>query len=118
LGQIAYQCNADNGEYLDADGKEDPDLAERASVLAGKLRDAIGNSSEQHVKLTADAKYLKNNLQQLDTKQDTLNEQCSALEDIDPADAITQMVWAQYSYNAALRIGNNLLSQSLLDYMN
>ncbi len=40
------------------------------------------------------------------------------MEDIDPADAITTLMWAQYSYNAALRIGTQLLSQSLIDYMN
>ena len=37
---------------------------------------------------------------------------------MDLADAITEMMWAQYSYNAALRIGNQILSQSLIDYLN
>ena len=37
---------------------------------------------------------------------------------MDPAEAITQMNWSQYCYNAALRIGNQILSQSLIDYMN
>ena len=34
------------------------------------------------------------------------------------ADAITGLSWQQYCYNAALKIGNQLLSQSLIDYMN
>ena len=33
------------------------------------------------------------------------------------AEAITNMVWAQYCYNAALKIGTNILSESLIDYM-
>jgi flagellar hook-associated protein 3 FlgL len=38
-------------------------------------------------------------------------------ESMDPAEAITEMTWAQYCYNAALRIGTNILSQSLIDYL-
>ena len=29
-----------------------------------------------------------------------------------------EMYWAQYCYQASLRIGTDLLSQSLFDYMN
>ena len=47
-----------------------------------------------------------------------LQEQYSALEDVDMADAITSFVWAQYCYNAALKAGNSVLSESLMDYLN
>ena len=40
------------------------------------------------------------------------------MEQINLADAITQLSWDQMCYNAALKIGTQLLSQSLIDYMN
>jgi flagellar hook-associated protein 3 FlgL len=48
---------------------------------------------------------------------DTLNEQFLDIEQCDLADAITSFSWAQYCYNAALKVGNQILSQSLIDYM-
>ena len=39
------------------------------------------------------------------------------MEQVDLAEAITDFSWEQYCYNAALKIGNQLLSQSLIDYM-
>ena len=39
------------------------------------------------------------------------------VEQIDLADAITAFSWDQFCYNSALKVGNQLLSQSLLDYM-
>ena len=33
------------------------------------------------------------------------------------ADALTTFAYAQYTYNAALRVGNQVLSQSFIDYM-
>ena len=53
----------------------------------------------------------------LQTVKDELDNQIVDTEDLDMAEAITSMTWAQYCYNAALRIGTNILSQSLLDYM-
>lgn len=46
-----------------------------------------------------------------------LNVERSNLEDIDPADAILELVWAQTCYNAALQVGTNVIPQSLMDYM-
>ena len=33
-------------------------------------------------------------------------------------DAITSFLYAEYAYNAALKVGNSVLSQSLMDYLN
>ena len=32
-------------------------------------------------------------------------------------DAITELVWAQTCYNAALQVGVNVIPQSLMDYL-
>ena len=45
-------------------------------------------------------------------------EQYSNIEDVNMADAITSFIWAEYCYNAALKVGNSILSQSLMDYLN
>ena len=56
-------------------------------------------------------------MKQLQDSQFTLSEQIDELEHMDMAMAISEMMWAQYSYNAALRVGNDILSESLFDYM-
>lgn len=116
LGELAHNADPDTGAYSE-DEAEATAAADRANVLTKKIRSALGRASEAHVELDAECTYLKSNQKQLETTEDTLQAQRENLEAIDPADAITDMLWAQYCYNAALRIGNDVLSQSLLDYM-
>lgn len=111
LGNIFCRADANTGSY-----KSDGD-AERASELLDELQAAVRYSQGQHVQLSADSQYLRANLDQLRGNKERLDEQIVDTEDMEMADAITQMTWTQYCYNAALRIGNELLSQSLLDYM-
>ena len=40
------------------------------------------------------------------------------IEDVNMADAISSFLWAEYCYNAALKVGNSILSQTLMDYLN
>ena len=46
------------------------------------------------------------------------SQQYSALEDVNMVESITSFIWAQYCYNSALKVGNSVLSQSLMDYLN
>ena len=112
LGDIFSRCDSETGNYETATDQEN------ANRLTGKLQDAMANLTTRYARLDGDAEFLNSNLTRLTSNSDTLNEQILDLEDIDPAKAITDMSYAQYSYNAALKIGNNILSQSLLDYMN
>ena len=91
---------------------------EDAQALMEKLEDAADTLNEQHTKLDADTKYLNTNLDRLTTTKDNLNNQIVNVEDVDKAQAIMDLVWAQRAYNAALKIGTNIIPQSLLDYMN
>ena len=91
---------------------------EDAQALMSKLEDATDNLNEQYTKLDADTKYLKTNYDRLTTTKDNLNDQIVNIEDVDQAQAIMDLVWAQQAYNAALKIGTNIIPQSLLDYMN
>jgi len=114
LGEIFSRCDASSGAYNETDFPGD---AKRAEVLVGKLNDALDRVSAQYVTIDADAQRLNANAKQLKNTSDNLNEQRAGIEQLEPADAITEMMWAQYCYNAALKIGQDVLSQSLIDYM-
>ena len=111
LGNILQDCDPETGSY------ENPEDRERVDILAQKLHDAIGRVQDQHVKLSSDSEYLQINLTHLQETQYTLNTEISDLEQMDPALSVTEMFWAQYCYQAALKIGNELVSQTLFDYM-
>lgn len=85
--------------------------------LVGKLEDASSEFKTAYTNMDAGTTKLKNNLGLLEDNFYELQEQYSDLEDVDMADAITSFVWAQYCYNAALKVGNSILSESLMDYL-
>ena len=111
LGNIYRNCNSENGDYASPEDKE------TATRLLGKLQSAITRVQEQHVEISSRSSYVQTNMKQLQDSQFTLSEQIDELEHMDMAMAISEMMWAQYSYNAALRVGNDILSESLFDYM-
>lgn len=112
LGSIFSRCDAQSGAYASA---ADEETAER---LATKVQDALDGLVNKWAQMDTKSAYLKTNANRLNTMSDELNEQILDIEQVDLADAITEFSWAQYCYNAALKVGNSILSQSLLDYMN
>ena len=93
------------------------ELYEKFRGLVLKLEDASSKFKTEYTNLTASTTKLENNLKLLEENHYTLQMQYSDLEDVDMADAITSFIWAQYCYNAALKVGNSILSQSLMDYL-
>ena len=91
---------------------------EEFNRLAGKLEDSMGDLDSAYTDLSAATQKLKNNGELLEDTAYNLTEQISGVEDVDMAEAITSFIWAQYCYNAALKVGNSILSQSLMDYLN
>ena len=85
--------------------------------LAGKLEDAVSTYQTEYVNLDASSGKLKGQQELLVNNFDTLQEQYSDIEDVDMVDAITSFIWAEYCYNAALKVGNSILSESLMDYL-
>lgn len=63
------------------------------------------------------AAFLENTHDLLTETSQILNEQISNLDFCDPAEAITNLMWSQYTYNATLKVGNTLLSNSFIDFM-
>lgn len=88
---------------------------------ADQLVDAFNTSQqaviEKHAELDVQTGFLNTNGTQLDANFAALNEERVGLEMVDPADAITELMWAQTCYSAALQVGVNVIPQSLLDYM-
>lgn len=111
MGQLLANCKEDSGEWA-----SDEDMAEYQR-LAEKFDDVAAELKKGHVELSTRALFLKNNHDQLKTTANTLNTQFLDIEQCDLADAITSFSWAQYCYNAALKVGNSILSQSLMDYL-
>ena len=85
--------------------------------LVGKFEKAVSNYQTEFVNLDASTGKLKSQAELLEENRDNVWEQYSNIEDVDMAEAITAFLWAQYSYNAALKVGNSVLSQSLMDYL-
>lgn len=111
LGDILKKCGEDGSFHP----PEDYQVAMR---LMDKLKAANAEATSQYVELDTKAKYLQTNSERLSGQKTTLNEQVLEIEQVDLADAISTFSWDLYCYNAALKIGNQLLSQSLIDYMN
>lgn len=110
LSDILGRCDED-GNWASTEDQE------RAVALQKKLDTSLGDITSQHTELSTKVSFLNTNEERLKSTADTLNTQIVGVENVDMADAITAMSYAQYCYNAALRVGTNILSQSLIDYM-
>lgn len=111
LADIFEGYNEESGEWGAAGDRED---AERLLKKMDASREAMG---DQWVALDTEAKFLNNNKTQLEDTFDALNVELTNLEDVDTADAILELSWAQVCYNAALQVGANVIPQSLMDYL-
>ena len=85
--------------------------------LVGKFEKAVSNYQTEYVNLDASTAKLKNQEKLLEENFYNLQEQYSDLEDVDMVEAITSFLWGEYCYNAALKVGNSILGQSLMDYL-
>ena len=85
--------------------------------LVQKFEDGVSNYQTEFVNLDASTGKLSNQQELLLNNFDNLQEQYSDIEDVDMVDAITSFIWAEYCYNAALKVGNSILAESLMDYL-
>ena len=110
MGEILLNCD-EEGRFH---GNEETEFRR----LVDKFNLSAANLTDLHTQMDARAAFLKSNQTQLEHNIYTLQEQIVEIEDVDTAEAITSYSWAQYCYNAALKVGNSILSQSLMDYLN
>ena len=112
LGNIMERCDSKSGNWANDTDKAD---AER---LLKKLQNSVAELSNQHTSIDTKGKFLQSNQTRLKDQADVLQEERYNIENIDPADAISELLYNYSCYNAALKIGTQLLTQSLIDYMN
>lgn len=101
---------ADELEKADFDSEAYEKLWMKFDEAANKLNDVVATLGTK-TRLLTDT---KERLTDLDL---SLQEQLDSAINIDPAEAIMNYSWSQYAYNAALRVGTNILSPSLLDFI-
>ena len=99
-------------------GFKNPADRTRLERLAKKFEKAAGRLNSKHVEMDTRKGFLDTNQKQLEATATSLQEQFLGLEDADLAEAISSFSWAKYCYDTSLKVGNSILSQSLMDYLN
>lgn len=114
LGQLLMRCNAENGAFPEPSEEN----GARALALARRFEDMSKIVKQRYTALDTESGFLKDNGELLTKNADTLSEQFLGMEDVNPAGAISDFMYAKYVYDTALKVGNSILSQSLMDYLN
>ena len=104
-GDLAEEIRKDNPDF---------DKIRRMSENFDKAMDAL---TVEQTKIGADMNFMDTNLQRLEDVNFNLTKKTNATEYISEAEAITNFNQSQYTYQAALQIGSQILSHSFLDYM-
>lgn len=119
-------------------GKTDSGISKNIILLAGQIADSLekepfdrdefkelldvfndgrNNVLEKVTTLGSKSQFLSTTKDRLESDELNLTTQLDNVVNIDMADAITQYSWAQYAYNAALKVGTSILSPSFIDFM-
>lgn len=106
MGQIADKLNEPDFDY------------EGYRQLLGEFDEGRDKVLEQVTMLGTQTEFLTTTKDRLDTAKINLSTQIDNVVNIDMAEAIMNFSWAQYAYNAALKVGNNILTPSFIDFMN
>lgn len=119
-------------------GKDDNGNPKNMILLAGEIADVLetepfnrdkytelldsfgdGQSQilEQVTTLGTKTEFLETTKDRLETNEMNLTKQIDSLVNVDMAGAISDFSWAQYAYNAALKVGTSILTPSFIDFM-
>lgn len=104
------------GEIADLLDAEDFDR-EQYTTLLGKFDEGRNNVLEKVTVLGTQTEFLSTTKDRLETNRVSLSTQIDNVVNVDMAEAIMNFSWAQYAYNAALKVGNNILTPSFIDFM-
>lgn len=111
LGQILQRCNESTGDWASDEDKQ------RFDALFQTFEESNSMFRERWTEMDTQSGFLRDNSELLEETSDSLLQQYMELEEADPAAAISEYMFARYCYDAALKVGNSVLSQSLMDYM-
>ncbi len=97
--------------------EKDPIDSEKLNDMSKNFDDCKNSLTDFVTVLGTKSNFLEATKDRLDDNRITLNEKIVSLENVDLSEAITEYSWAQFAYNAALKVGNSILSQSFIDFM-
>lgn len=102
-----------------ADVLADPNFdRDKYTELLGKFDEDRNNVLQTVTILGTQTEFLTTTKDRLETSSISLATQIDNVVNVDMAEAIMDFSWAQYAYNAALKVGNNILTPSFIDFMN
>ena len=105
------------GQIADLLDEEEFDRDEYTELLK-KFDEGRSNVLEKVTILGTQTEFLTTTKDRLETNSISLSTQIDNVVNVDMAEAIMNFSWAQYDYNAALKVGNNILTPSFIDFMN
>ena len=111
MSELLLRCNSDDGDWASTEDKEE------FYALAHKFEDTASLVKQRWDEMDTESGFLRDNSDFLTDTADSISQQFMELEDVNPAAAITEYMFARYCFDAALKVGNSVLSQSLMDYM-
>ena len=86
-------------------------------ALMDKYNDCINHITDYEAQLGTKQKFLEGTVTRLEQYNDTINERVNSIEQVNMPEAISTYTWMGYAYNAALKVGTDIVSNSLLDFM-
>lgn len=104
------------GQMADELEKDDFDMDQYGKLLT-KFQKLSTGVLNQVTELGVKSEFLETTKNRLKDNDINLQTQIHNVEGVDMAEAITTFSWAQYAYNAALKVGTNILSPSFIDFM-
>lgn len=105
------------GQIADVLSQEDFDVEEYKRLL-NAFDEGRSNVLEKITTLGTQTEFLTTTKERLESNKISLASQIDNVVNVDMAEAIMDFSWAQYAYNAALKVGNNILTPSFIDFMN
>lgn len=86
-------------------------------ALMDKYSDCINDITDYEAQLGTKQQFLDGTVTRLEQYNDTINERIVSIEQVNMPEAISTYTWMGYAYNAALKVGTDIVSNSLLDFM-
>ncbi len=90
---------------------------ERYRELVNKFESGRNDLLSEVTILGTQTEFLTTTKERLENNKIQITEDYDNVVNVDMAEAIMDFSWAQYVYNAALKVGNNILTPSFIDYM-
>lgn len=106
-GKIADLLEADEGAFNYEEYKK----------LVGKFEDGRNDLLSEVTTLGTQTEFLTTTEERLENNKIQIAQDYDNVVNVDMAEAIMDFSWAQYVYNASLKVGNNILTPSFIDYM-